>query len=281
MAWRQASDRARHVGERRLRELSRQWRPVPAPGDPDRVAVADAVTAPVRVRLGGWGGPALRGLALLVVVVLAIAAYGIWMGRPRAVAEPPTVVATGVTLPESTRSSSTVMPSPAPAAATPPQPSAVALPPSSAPTAQIVVHVIGYVRRPGVVRLPPGSRVVDALDAVGGVTRRRAADSVNLARPLVDGEQLVVADHGPAPGSVVATSASGGGAPGTPTVPIVDLNAATVTELDALPGIGPVIAARIVAWRSANGRFRSVEELGEVAGIGDSILSQVRALVRV
>ena len=107
--------------------------------------------------------------------------------------------------------------------------------------------------------------------AAGGATGRRATDTVNLARVLVDGEQVVV---GPSAGAPQA----GGTAPAPA---LLDLNTASVTDLDALPGIGPVIAARILEWRAANGLFRSVEELGEVSGIGDAILAQVRSRLRV
>ena len=133
--------------------------------------------------------------------------------------------------------------------------------------------------RPGLVRLPSGSRVADAIEAAGGVRRPRAADSVNLARVLVDGEQIVVSDS---PAAAAPASSGGGptgGAAGTPLV--VDLNTASVDVLDSLPGVGPVLAARIIAWRTANGPFRSVDELGEVSGIGEAILGQVRPLVRV
>ncbi len=143
------------------------------------------------------------------------------------------------------------------------------------------MHVTGLVARPGLVRLPLGARVADALAEAGGVTRRRAADTVNLARILVDGEQVVVGVPG-APGSAGSSppGTSTSSPQGNPLAPI-DLNTATATVLEGLPGVGPVIAARIVDWRTANGAFRSVEELGEVSGIGDAILTQVRGLVRV
>jgi competence protein ComEA len=153
---------------------------------------------------------------------------------------------------------------------------------SPATALQVVVHVTGLVARPGLVRLPLGARVADAIAEAGGVTRRRAADSVNLARVLADGEQVVVTL---AAGAAGAQRASTSGVPaGTPMGPgpgSVDLNMADARALEDLPGVGPVIAARIVAWRVANGAFRSVEELGEVSGIGDAVLAQVRDLVRV
>ena len=155
---------------------------------------------------------------------------------------------------------------------------------SAPPVPQVVVHVTGLVARPGLVRLPLGSRVADAIAAAGGVTRRRAADSVNLARVLVDGEQVVVGAPAGAPGHRARRPPRRGcrrerrwARPRLRRPQHGRLRGA----LEELPGVGPVIAARIVAWRVANGPFRSVEELGEVSGIGDAILAQVRDLVRV
>ncbi len=149
----------------------------------------------------------------------------------------------------------------------------------------MVVHVTGLVARPGLVRLPLGARVADAVAEAGGVTRRRAADTVNLARILVDGEQVVVGlpgssgSAGPLGDGGVDQRPSGNPLGAGPAV--IDLNTATAGALEGLPGVGPVIAARIIDWRTANGAFRSVEELGEVSGIGDAVLAQVRGLVRV
>lgn len=250
MWWRRAGAHTRAAAERRLADVARQW----TPGSADVVgSVAEEWPT---VRTGPWHRSALRGLALLVAVAIAVVGYTAWLGRPRAVAEAPTIVATGMPLPE-TSAAATAAPSP------PTEP--------AAPAAEVVVHVTGLVARPGLVRLPVGSRVADAIDAAGGLTRPRAGDSVNLARVLTDGEQVVVGGDAPGPGSAAA--------PSTPAV--LDLNTSTAEQLDALPGVGPVLAGRIVAWRAANGPFRSVEELGEVAGIGESILGQVRALVRV
>ena len=177
---------------------------------------------------------------------------------------------------------STSGPGPVPvasAAPTPSIPSIAAVEPTAsvAPTVEVVVHVVGLVARPGLVHLPLGARVADAVAAAGGVTRRRAADTVNLARVLVDGEQVVVGGPTVAGAAVVAGAALDGTAAAVP----VDLNLATESVLDGLPGVGPVLAGRIVAWRVANGSFRSVDELGEVSGIGDAILAQLRPLVHV
>jgi competence protein ComEA len=143
---------------------------------------------------------------------------------------------------------------------------------SAAAAAQVVVHVVGAVAAPGVVRMPAGSRVVDALAAAGGALPDADLAALNLARVLVDGEQVVV----PRPGEAVAVAPSGvGAAPG-----LVDLNSADVAALDALPGIGPVLAARIVEHRQER-PFAAVDELGDVAGIGPTLLERLRPLVRV
>lgn len=146
----------------------------------------------------------------------------------------------------------------------------------------VLVHVVGAVRSPGVVTLVTGARVLDAVDAAGGATRRAALGLVNLARPVVDGEQLRVPARGEtvAPVAAVGTAPPGGGAGAVPGTPI-DLNTADASLLESLPGIGPVLAGRIVEWRTANGRFTAVEQLTEVSGIGDRVLEQVRALVTV
>jgi competence protein ComEA len=147
----------------------------------------------------------------------------------------------------------------------------------------VVVHVVGAVHHPGLVRLPAGSRVVDAVRAAGGVTASARPASVNLARLLIDGEQLVVQRRGSTP--VLAVPGPAGpvgsvGATNAPSAP-VDLNSATLASLDALPGIGPVLAQRILDWRTAHGRFSSVDELGEVSGIGEATLADLRPVVTV
>lgn len=153
---------------------------------------------------------------------------------------------------------------------------------SASPTAgTVVVHVVGQVMAPGLVWLPAGSRVSDAVAAAGGATPGANLAAVNLARVVGDGEQIVVPAPvpGAAPGAV-AGPATGAGAPSGP-VPLVDLNSADLAALDALPGIGPVLAQRILDWRGKHGRFSDVAELGEVAGIGDKLLGQLRDLVRI
>ncbi|MFF5185125.1 helix-hairpin-helix domain-containing protein [Streptomyces sp. NPDC000345] len=140
--------------------------------------------------------------------------------------------------------------------------------------AEIVVDVSGKVRKPGIHRLPAGSRVVDALSAAGGVRPGTNTDGLNRARFLVDGEQVVVG--GPAPPSAAGASGPAGAGPSAP----VSLNTATVDQLDTLPGVGPVLAQHIVDYRAQHGGFRSVDELRNVNGIGERRYADLRNLVR-
>lgn len=137
-------------------------------------------------------------------------------------------------------------------------------------TGEIVVDVAGHVQRPGIVTLPAGSRVHEAIEAAGGLAGVVDTTSLNLARKLVDGEQVLV---GVAPISPAGSPESAGGA--------TNLNTATVDELDELPGVGPVTAQSIVDWRTENGPFRSVDDLLEVRGIGEGTLGDLRDLVTV
>lgn len=162
---------------------------------------------------------------------------------------------------------------------------------SAAPDQPLVVSVVGLVNKPGLVTLAPGARIADAVSAAGGALDGADMLGLNLARHLADGEQVVVGISTPAGqpsalGSSVSGDASRAPAAGpTPksgkAAEPLDLNTATVDQLDALPGVGPVTAAAIVAWRDANGIFASVDQLGEVDGIGTARLEKLRALVRV
>lgn len=149
----------------------------------------------------------------------------------------------------------------------------------------IVVHVAGQVNTPGVVEIPSGARVVDAITAAGGTTPEADTASVNLARPAVDGEQVYVASPGEvvpglpdAPG-VAGSLGEGGGPDGAGS--LVNLNSATSDELQTLPGIGPALAQRILAWRESNGTFGAVDQLQDVSGIGPVVLEGLRALATV
>jgi len=137
----------------------------------------------------------------------------------------------------------------------------------------LVVDVAGAVRRAGLYRLPQGSRVADAIARAGGATAKANVDLVNLAAPLADGEQIVVPARG-------AAGASGVGASAGPSASApIDLNSATAEQLDALPGIGPVTAEKIVAFRQEHGPFTSVEDLDAIPGIGPSRIENLRGLV--
>ena len=212
-----------------------------------------------RFAFDDWSPSALRGLVVLLAVAGLLVAWWWWSGRPVAVAMAPVIVATGSALP-----------------ATDEQPSAIAVTAAAVPSpdpspAQVVVHVAGLVARPGLVRLPAGSRVADAVAAAGGVTKPRAAESVNLARVVADGEQIVVSLNPSADVGRPLTTAESG---------LIDLNTASAEQLEQLPGVGPVLAQRITQWRTDNGPFRSVDELGEVSGIGDSTLAELTPHVR-
>ncbi|MBS4727170.1 ComEA family DNA-binding protein [Mycobacterium sp. SM1] len=168
--------------------------------------------------------------------------------------------------------------------------------PSATPGQPVVVSVVGLVHRPGLVTLAPGARIADALAAAGGTIDGADTIGLNMARQLGDGEQIVVG-LSPAPGQpkVLGSSVTGGSAtsgippassrtansPAPKPGEVIDLNTATVQQLDALPGVGPVTAAAIVAWRDANGKFTSVDQLADVDGIGPGRLEKLRPHVRV
>ena len=168
--------------------------------------------------------------------------------------------------------------------------------PVAGPDRPPVVSVVGLVHKPGLVTLTPGARIADALQAAGGAFDGADTIGLNMARPVADGEQIVVGLAPPSgqprvlgstvsPGSATpATGPPSGPAPGstkTKRSEPVDLNTATAEQLDGLPGVGPVTAAAIVAWRQAHGKFTSVDQLADVDGIGPARLEKLRALVRV
>ena len=146
----------------------------------------------------------------------------------------------------------------------------------AAPVPKLVVHVAGAVREPGVYRLPEGKRVADAVARAGGATASGDTAAVNLAAPLADGVQVFIPGKASRPGSPAGSSS---GADGDAPVARVSLSSATVEQLDALPGIGPVTAQKIVEHRSAHGGFSAVDDLDAIPGIGPARLEQLRELV--
>jgi competence protein ComEA len=151
------------------------------------------------------------------------------------------------------------------------QPPAALVPERAAAAPKLVVHVAGAVRRPGLYRLAEGKRVADAVARAGGATAPADTAAINLAAPLADGMQVLV------PRRVPVAAAAQGQAAGPPAR--VSLGSATVEQLDALPGIGPVTAKKIVDYRSAHGGFRSVDDLDAIPGIGPARIEQLRELV--
>jgi competence protein ComEA len=154
---------------------------------------------------------------------------------------------------------------------------------SAAPTIgasqTVVVDVTGKVRKPGIVELPVGSRVVNALRAAGGVQPGVRTASLNLARVLVDGEQIVVGYRVPAPPA--GSSSAAGSTPSSAALAPINLNTATQQQLEALPDVGPVTAAAILQYKAEHGQYTSVDELLDVSGIGDATLANIRPYVYV
>jgi competence protein ComEA len=158
------------------------------------------------------------------------------------------------------------------------EPTAVSLEPVAEAPAHtaLVVHVVGEVRRPGLYRLRDGSRIADAVRRAGGALRDADLAAVNLAAPLVDGVQILV------PGKIDAsqgTAAGAGSAGGAAAAGLVSLSSATLEELDALPGVGPITAQKIIDYRTEHGPFASIDDLDAVPGIGPTRIEQLRELV--
>jgi competence protein ComEA len=222
-------------------------------------------------------------LVLVAVVAAVVAAVGVWTSRPQA--EPvrglPAVAVDGVPGAGANGSDG---------ATTSAGPTATV---GVAAAKELVVSVAGRVAHPGVVRVPDGARVADALTAAGGARPGVDLSGLNLARRLVDGEQIAVGvppapdaagqlPSGATDGAGDVGPGSGGAGPagaGPPTK--INLNTSSVTQLDTLPGVGPVTAQHIVEWRSRNGRFARVDQLREIDGIGERRFQQLRDLVTV
>ncbi|TDC39454.1 ComEA family DNA-binding protein [Micromonospora sp. KC213] len=216
--------------------------------------------APPVSRLPGPGAfdPGRRGVrALAVVAVLVVLGAGFWAWRSRPQAEP-------------VRPSATALPETSTLAGASAAPETVA-----GPAGELVVAVAGKVRRPGLVRVPAGARVADAVQAAGGALPGVDVALLNPARKVSDGELIVIGV--PAPPGVAAPAA-----PAAPGVgERLNLNTATLAQLDALPGVGPVLAQRILTHRDQHGGFRSVGDLRRVDGIGDARYEQLKDLVTV
>jgi competence protein ComEA len=168
----------------------------------------------------------------------------------------------------------------APPATISPAPAGGARAPAAAPSPasrELWVDVAGAVRRPGLYKVPSGSRLAAALERAGGVSRRGDQAGVNLASPLHDGQQVIVPLRGAA-GGAAATAGAGGGAGGPASGPI-SLGQATEAQLETLDGIGPALAGRIIEYRQQHGGFRSIEELKEVSGIGDKRFAALRGSI--
>lgn len=233
--------------------------------------------------------PGRRGaLAMGVAAVVAALVTGAWVrsAHPRDVAiEAPSAASTaGVTVAAGGTGSFTAAPSasPAPGSSRSPARAVTGAAATAGPAATgppLVVDVIGKVRHPGLYVLPAGARVYDAVLAAGGALRGISLDTLNLAAKVSDGQQIAVGVGGAGPAPVVGSNA-GSSTAGGPSGP-VNLNTATLEQLDALPGVGPVLAQHIVDWRTAHGSFGSVDQLRRVSGIGDAKFATLRPLVTV
>jgi competence protein ComEA len=238
----------------------------PAAGDGAPLPRPGAPASPLE-RLGRslrWFGLA-RAVAVVVAVV-AVGAGGYWLLRT-----PPPSVESSLPFASSTTIAAPGGRGAAPSADTPP--------PTT--TAPVVVHVAGAVTAPGVYPLAAGARVIDAIATAGGLRGDADVDALNEAALVRDGERIYV----PAVGETVPAVVTGGAGPGgttssEPTGPL-DLNTATVEQLDTLPGVGPATAAAIVSHRDEHGPFASVDDLADVRGIGPAKLDELRDLVRV
>ncbi|MET8151838.1 ComEA family DNA-binding protein [Actinoplanes sp. NPDC005259] len=209
------------------------------------------------------GRRGVRALAAVAVVVVLVAALLAWRARPRVdPVAPPGIDPVAAGAPFAGDGTA-----------------AAGAAPSASGPAQVVVAVGGKVRKPGLVQLPAGARVADALRAAGGADPGVDVAPLNLARKIADGE-LIMVGVTPPPGAVPAGPAGAAG-PGSPAGGPINLNTATLADLDGLPGVGPVLAQRILEARDAQGGFRAVTDLRKVEGIGTARFEQLKDLVTV
>jgi competence protein ComEA len=245
-------------------------------------------------RTGDTVAPSLQGglgitahhVTVAALVLAAAMAVAAWM-LVRSVPEPLPRRAS-LQLPAGATPAAAVVPTSPTAPASSPVSAAAAAPVTgtagavASPADDLVVHVAGKVRRPGVRTLPAGARVVDAIEAAGGARPGARLGLLNLARPLVDGEQIAVGVAGAvAPALPGVTALPAPSAPVGSTGALVNLNTATQVELEELPDVGPVTATSIMEWRTEHGGFSTVDELLEVSGIGEVTLGELRPLVTV
>ncbi|MFE7798815.1 helix-hairpin-helix domain-containing protein [Nocardia sp. NPDC057440] len=247
---------------------------------------------PERFR-GARFDPGWRGVVTLALVGLtAVVAAAVVVLRERPVAQPvppvPAVHATIAVRPSPQLSSAPIVA--APPGAAPVSPDG----PESVTGVELVVSVVGLVHNGGLLRIPNGSRVADAITAAGGVKEGADLSGLNLAQRLQDGDQVLVGATGPSPGppqwgsttigagrTVTHPAPHAGSASSPSPTARIDLNAATESDLDVLPGVGPVTARAIIAWRTKNGRFTDIGQLGEIDGIGPARLARLRGLVKI
>lgn len=244
----------------------------------DGEEVAAVVGEPLRERLRSLDGREVAGV--VAVAVLVVAGAVLWYVRSLPAPVPLSELSAG-------RPSAAAGPSGA-AGLSPAADPSMAPTPTSPP--RILVHVAGWVRRPGVYELRDGARVIDAIRLAGGPRRGADLAAINLAAVLADATQVVVPRRGhgpPVAGAAGGPTAGAGGVPtggaggGTAQGGLINLNTATAEELEALPGIGPTLAQRIIDHRTQYGPFQSVDDLLEVSGIGEQRLADIRSLVTV
>ena len=219
----------------------------------------DRLPAPLQGRVA-VGSAHVAVIAVLAATALAITSYAVLKGRSDTQLVPAAQPAQSLV--------PTATPAEEPTAG---NPSAVRG--QAAVGGQVVVDVAGKVRRPGVATLPAGSRVIDAIHKAGGVRRGVNLSSLNLARVLVDGEQILVGV--PTVSGVSPSAASGSGSTSGTNGALVNINTAMLDQLESLPGVGPVTAQKILDWRSAHGAFSAVDDLLEVDGIGPKTLADI------
>jgi len=227
--------------------------------DPNPVAPAASAVSARALEALNPGRRATKALAVVAVVAMLVAAYLAWRSRPHEI-RVNTFAAAAATDGSDGHDPSTTSP-------------------AASPSAMLVVAVEGKVKHPGLVRLPPGARIADAIAAAGGALPGTDLSFVNLAQKVVDG-QLIVVGVAPPPGAATGSAGGAAGSAGGAGAPI-NLNSATEADLETLPGIGPALAQRIIDYRTQHGGFHSVDELRNVSGIGDAKFAEIKDLVTV